>query len=201
MVRIYLIRHGQSVANRDRTVQGIMDSPLTKLGIKQAKALRPILPTKIDHIYLSPLSRAYQTGLISTRFKTEKIQFSVHDDLMEINFGELQGIKYDEVPFDRETIRKHVRFEMDVLKGRNNAETVEGFLNRTHNMFDQIVEEMKQKEWENVVVFTHGGFLRSILQHHLKLSDERFENTEIAILTLSDRGWQVERKRDHIHFD
>ncbi|HSC81369.1 MAG TPA: histidine phosphatase family protein, partial [Chitinolyticbacter sp.] len=34
---LYLLRHGQTEYNRDRRLQGQCDSPLTELGIAQAR--------------------------------------------------------------------------------------------------------------------------------------------------------------------
>ena len=176
-----------------------MDSPLTKLGRKQAQTLKNLLPPNLDHVYISPLSRAYETGEIAVEFEDRELSFSVHDELMEINFGDLQGIKYHEVPYDSSVIKRHVRFEEDILLDKGHkAETIKEFFIRTHGFFERMIQEINENNWENVVVFTHGGYLRSIFQHHLKLSDERFENTEIAILTRDKGEWNFKRLRDHI---
>ncbi|EAE2865827.1 histidine phosphatase family protein, partial [Listeria monocytogenes] len=34
---LYLIRHGQTLFNQRKKIQGFCDAPLTELGIKQAK--------------------------------------------------------------------------------------------------------------------------------------------------------------------
>ena len=38
---LYLMRHGQTLFNVRRKIQGWCDSPLTENGVKQAKWLRP----------------------------------------------------------------------------------------------------------------------------------------------------------------
>lgn len=63
----YMIRHGQSVANRDKFISGNLDSPLTDLGKEQAELARndleqlTIKPRIIVH---SHLSRAADTAKI-----------------------------------------------------------------------------------------------------------------------------------------
>ena len=37
MKQVYLIRHGQTLFNKQKKIQGFCDSPLTDLGIKQAE--------------------------------------------------------------------------------------------------------------------------------------------------------------------
>jgi probable phosphoglycerate mutase len=40
---IYLVRHGQTAFNRERRIQGHVDSPLTELGVRQARAVGRLL--------------------------------------------------------------------------------------------------------------------------------------------------------------
>jgi broad specificity phosphatase PhoE len=64
---IYLMRHGETVWNRERRFQGRLDSPLTELGIAQARrmgeALAPLVPGRgVVEIVASPLGRARATA-------------------------------------------------------------------------------------------------------------------------------------------
>jgi broad specificity phosphatase PhoE len=68
MLELWLIRHGETTWNAEKriqghSIQGHMDSPLSELGLRQAKALRARLSTKwnavIDNVsitrfYISP---------------------------------------------------------------------------------------------------------------------------------------------------
>ncbi|MEM6835306.1 MAG: histidine phosphatase family protein [Cyanobacteria bacterium P01_C01_bin.120] len=64
MLKLLLIRHGESISNRDRRLTGQDDSPLTAQGHQQCHQLAAWLqayswaPT---HIYCSPLRRALET--------------------------------------------------------------------------------------------------------------------------------------------
>ncbi|ADY85087.1 hypothetical protein ME0901_14260 [Lactobacillus delbrueckii subsp. bulgaricus] len=58
---LYLMRHGQTLFNLEHKIQGWCDSPLTELGINQAKiAGRYFTDNKIklDHCYASTSERA-----------------------------------------------------------------------------------------------------------------------------------------------
>ena len=61
-MRIYLARHGQTIYNTQRIAQGWADSPLTELGIEQAKQLGQYLKD-IDFkvAFSSDLERALNT--------------------------------------------------------------------------------------------------------------------------------------------
>jgi broad specificity phosphatase PhoE len=66
---IYLVRHGQTEFNRERRIQGHVDSPLTELGVRQAKAVGRLLRDLIRdpagwRIISSPLGRARATAQI-----------------------------------------------------------------------------------------------------------------------------------------
>ena len=60
---LILIRHGETVWNREGRIQGHLDSPLTPEGITQAEACALRLKTEIiDHIIASDLERVRRTA-------------------------------------------------------------------------------------------------------------------------------------------
>ena len=60
---ILLIRHGETLGNRDGMFRGQKDFPLNENGRTQARSLAEELSTwRIDAIYSSPLSRAMETA-------------------------------------------------------------------------------------------------------------------------------------------
>ena len=62
MKHLYLMRHGQTLFNVYRRIQGWCDSPLTELGIHQAKLAREKLKyIPFDHYYSSTSERACDT--------------------------------------------------------------------------------------------------------------------------------------------
>lgn len=87
---IYIVRHGQSEANRDRIVCGQMDSPLTDLGIQQALETKTLLQNiKFDAAYSSDLQRSLKTTEIIAGFSVpETHQLPT---LRERTFGKLEG--------------------------------------------------------------------------------------------------------------
>lgn len=62
---LYLMRHGQTLWNAEGRLQGRLDSPLTELGIVQARRQKWLLGalSKLD-CYASPAGRAQQTARI-----------------------------------------------------------------------------------------------------------------------------------------
>ena len=92
---IYLVRHGQTEFNRERRIQGHVDSPLTELGVRQAKAVGRLLRGLIDEpagwrLISSPLGRAHATAeLISA--KLGGLPIELDDRLMEMSWGPHDG--------------------------------------------------------------------------------------------------------------
>ncbi len=85
----YITRHGQTLFNAQKKIQGACDSPLTEIGIKQAeiagKHLRD-LGIEFDDAYSSTSERAIDTLKIMT-----DIPFTTRKDLKEWDFGRLEG--------------------------------------------------------------------------------------------------------------
>ena len=93
---IFVIRHGESEANRRDAFLGHMDLPLTDIGRKQAAAAAAYLKDiKPDVIYSSDLSRAYET----VRPLAEALGMDVirRRDLREVDVGVWQGMLIEDV--------------------------------------------------------------------------------------------------------
>ena len=93
---LYLMRHGQTLFNVYRRIQGWCDSPLTQLGIKQAELARNYLKDiPFDHYYISTAERACDTLEIVTE---GKVQYTRLKGLKERYFGVFEGQSEDLLP-------------------------------------------------------------------------------------------------------
>jgi probable phosphoglycerate mutase len=92
---IYLVRHGQTEFNRERRIQGHVDSPLTELGIRQAQAVARLLSELIRdpagwRIVSSPLGRARTTaGIVAARLGGLPVELDAR--LQEMSWGPHDG--------------------------------------------------------------------------------------------------------------
>ena len=102
MTRLILIRHGQSVANKENRFAGQTDVPLTELGELQAKCAAEYLITheKIDKIYSSDLQRAHNTALPTS--KLTGIPINDATELREICAGVWEGRLASEIEIEYE---------------------------------------------------------------------------------------------------
>ena len=96
MTTLILVRHGESEWNRAGRIQGQINSPLTDLGINQAKAIREylsgILLNQQLEIYTSPLDRALQTAeIIAQGIEYPSRKIIIEERLNDFNLGEISG--------------------------------------------------------------------------------------------------------------
>lgn len=86
---LYLIRHGQTRFNALHRIQGASDSPLTELGISQAKQARQLLDgIEFDHYYCSTQERASDTLELLTY---HQVAYTRLKGLKEFDFGDFEG--------------------------------------------------------------------------------------------------------------
>lgn len=96
MTKIILVRHGQTAWTPVNRIQGWLDIKLNEKGLKQAKRVaKELRKKKIDAIYSSELSRAYQTA--RTIARPHKLKVKKDINLNELNQGKWQGLLVKEV--------------------------------------------------------------------------------------------------------
>jgi broad specificity phosphatase PhoE len=100
---IYVARHGQTVFNVERRLQGCAcDSPLTDLGRRQAASVGDIIRRSfegaIPPFVVSPLGRARTTAaIILERLGRRADDYAIDDRLRELDFGDWTGLTREEV--------------------------------------------------------------------------------------------------------
>ena len=95
-MRIYLVRHGESVCNVQRMLYGRTDCALTELGCRQAHAVGEKLRAEhIDRCVSSPLIRASETARLALWERETPIELD--DGLMEQDMGEWENQPFDEM--------------------------------------------------------------------------------------------------------
>ena len=149
-MKIYLVRHSQTEYNVLKITQGWSDSPLTKLGIAQAKKAGSYLKdVDFKVAFTSDSNRAISTlkHIIADR----DIDIVVSDQLREMNFGVLEGKPYID-NFYNIYYQGFVEY---------NGETKEMVSKRVADFLKTQYDEYKD---DNVLVVSHGWAIRSFLR-------------------------------------
>ena len=101
---LYVLRHGQTVWNIDRRMQGSKNSDLTELGRAQARAMGRALKAELalerrSTIFLrSPLGRTLETSLIvGNELGIEPTQWRDDQRLAELCYGDWEGFSWKEI--------------------------------------------------------------------------------------------------------
>lgn len=166
---LYLMRHGETLFNVRRKIQGWCDSPLTAKGIKQAEAAREILKNiNFDHYYSSTAERCCDTLEIVTDYKVEYKRLK---QLKERNFGIFEGESEDLNP------KKDWTFKYDDLFPHYGGEYLQDVVNR---MCTTLKEIMDKEDHQYVLAVSHGGacysFLSSIIDPNIVNNQGGFTN-------------------------
>ena len=95
-MKLILVRHGQTLWNRDQRAQGVSDIELSNRGRAQVGSLaRSLRNERIDTIISSPLKRAVQTAEAINLFHNLPIERE--NDLIELNMGDFEGIVFQDM--------------------------------------------------------------------------------------------------------
>src|SRR5947209_199858 len=94
--RLFLIRHGETLANREFRYIGARDDALSPVGETQAVQIAEALAfLPVSAVYSSPLQRAYRTAQpIAAR---HGLEVQLTDKLRECDFGSWEGLSRAEV--------------------------------------------------------------------------------------------------------
>jgi broad specificity phosphatase PhoE len=203
LTTLILVRHGESVWNRAGRIQGQVNSPLTDLGINQAKAisdhLSGILLNQDLEIYTSPLDRAIQTAeIIAQGIDHPSSKIIIEERLNDFNVGEISGTfgwdKVAEIFPEQAQLRLQDPMRFHPSGGESGAE----FEARLRSLLEDLMDDGALK-----LMVSHGivnKFIRGILKNlsgkeMVQLGEsqntiyrlEEGEETEIKILP-SNRG-------------
>ena len=153
---LILVRHGQTASNIHGLLHGQVDVPLTPLGIAQAHAVAARLgqEEEIATLYSSPLERAQHTATIIGGVTGHTP--ITHPGLLEIHFGEAEGLSVDEAW----TRYPHLR-PSDDDDGSADLQWPAGESRHSFNarVRDTIEEILGRHQGEMIVIATHGGVI------------------------------------------
>lgn len=205
MKKIYLVRHGQSEVNAGK-VRDSFDSPLTDKGLDQADKIADRLSNlDFDLIISSTLKRAQQTAEAIAK-KTNK-EITTSDLFVERKRpNEQLGESRD----SSITIMSEEMSDKAFLSNEKYKES-ESFKEITDRA-KQALDLLENREENNIVVVTHGMFMR-VLFAYIILQDSinpencmkfienlKTKNTGVTVIEKKNDKWSLLTWNDHSHF-
>lgn len=205
MIKLVLVRHGQSVWNLENRFTGWTDVSLSENGIKEAIDAGKVLKEKgytFDIAYTSVLKRAIDTLDYILKELGLNIPINYSYKLNERHYGALQGLNKDEtkLKYGDEQVKlwrrsasvrppelskederypgndpKYVNIEKNLLP---TTENLEDTIKRVVEYWNSdIIKEIKNNK--KIIIVAHGNSLRGLIKYIDNLSDEEVINLEI----------------------
>ena len=206
MIKLVLVRHGQSIWNLENRFTGWTDVPLSDQGIKEAQEAGMVLKEKgftFDLAFTSVLKRAEDTlDYILKEMNLSNIEIRHSWRLNERHYGALQGLNKDDTKkkYGEEQV-KLWRRSADVRPPALTKEDerypghdpkykdlTDEELPTTENLIDTIKRviiywntDIKQEleQGKQVIIVAHGNSLRGLMKYLDNMSDEEVMNLEI----------------------
>lgn len=162
-MKVYFIRHGQTVANERREMSGSKDVPLTALGLSQAKeASEKLKDISFQAIYASDLQRAHNTAREIAAGRNQEIELV--PGLRERDFGVWEGMTFDQikVEFPEEWQRFiDTGVEHSIPESENHAE----FFSRVVGAYESVVGKHSLDSDDIICIVAHAGVLMCLFSY------------------------------------
>lgn len=204
-MKLVLLRHGESIWNKENKFTGWTDVELTENGKNEAHKAGLLLKEKgytFDIAFTSVLKRANDT--LDIVLKEMKLNIPVHYSykLNERHYGALQGLNKDETrkKYGEEqvhlwrrsaTVRppaldinderypgNDIKYKDLDKKDLPLTECLLDTMKRTVEYYESDIKEELLKD-KNVLIVAHGNSLRSIIKYLENISDEDIMNIEL----------------------
>lgn len=170
MIKLYIVRHGETDYNKKGKYLGRTDISLNSAGIAQVEELAKNSDNlNIDVIYCSPLKRAKQTAeFIKLKHGCEII---IDDHFIERSVGIYEGLTKEEAKRNYPEM-----YEQNITRIFNkaplNGETINEVIKR---VFFGLNEIKKQNKYSKIMIVTHGFVVKIINKYfNFEISEQEF---------------------------
>lgn len=205
IIKLFLIRHARQESPLCNVNVALADE-----GLIQSELLGERLKNyNIDKIYSSDLIRARMTAEIVSQKVFGKVENEELKELRETDFGDMTGLADEviKVKFgDYFNKRDAMEEDIAIPGGENGAMVYE----RMKIGIAKIIDNAKENDYENIVIVSHGGAIRSFLAGVLNMPQERrfmfaktMENTSITQIDyhIETNRFYVEVINDYAHLE
>lgn len=182
---IHLVRHGQTVLNREIRFRGQRDVPLNRTGRREAIAAgRELADARVQAVYSSPLSRALEVGTaIASASGLEDVE--PVDDLLNLDYGRWEGLTKEEArEVDPEAWR---RYQADPEQAH--CPGGESLVAASDRVVRALVTLGERHAGQTIAAVSHGVMLRLAV---LRIAGPVTENWQFAIPTGGSLTFEIE---------
>jgi len=179
MSKLVIVRHGQSVWNKENKFTGWVDVDLAEKGVEEANRAGELLKDyKFDAAFTSVLKRANRTlDIILDKIGQTDIPITYNEALNERMYGDLQGKNKDEMREEYGEEQVHIwrrSYDVQPPGGESLKDTAE----RVLPYFEKEIVPMI-KEGKDLIISAHGNSLRALIMKLEGLSPEEILKVEV----------------------
>jgi alpha-ribazole phosphatase len=184
--RLWLVRHGETMWNREKRFCGHQDVALSPLGEAQARwAGEQLCDSPVVALYSSDLQRAHQTAEIIARNCSAPPTIKSSPAWRELFFGAWEGLTYPQIV---SRFPDQLDFFTDPMQvSPPDGESLATLLQRVQAAFAQLTQDALSLPSGDIVLVSHQGPLRVLvccmlsmpLDHHWQL---RFDHGSLSAL-------------------
>lgn len=225
-ITIYLVRHGKTWFNTTGQVQGFADTPLTDVGIDQAKLVGGSLAdVKFSGAYSSDLGRQRSTAqLILAENNKKTPTLTENNGFREKNFGGFEGqtneimwntimtphgLAYKDDWSDYPALVEALGGEagvVDAIAAADETGTAENFATvqkRGLAGMKKVIKQTEKKGGGNVLIVSSGGMIPILLEEIVpgQYQGEDIGNCSITTLSYQAGKYTLEKLADTSHLD
>lgn len=186
IVKIYLLRHGETDWHKTGRLQGHTDIALNEEGINQIKAIGDLILEKdihIDVIISSPLLRAMRSAeIVAKKIGYDNRYIIVEPNFIERSFGRAEGLTKEE--------RENILHDGQDL----GMESVENLCERAKTA---ILKQVSINKNKTLLIVAHGSILKAILtstsggKFLYSAGEEIIEVGKLCLLEYKDNVFEI----------
>ena len=188
MLRLIIVRHGETSWNKVKRKQGHRDIPLSTTGKLQVQKLAKRLEKEsIDMIYTSTLSRAKSSAKIINQYHSAPVIIDAR--LKEMNYGIFEGKTDHDIATIPLLKKEWENRNKDYLDYRlPNGES----FNDVKRRVKSILKEILKNKNKTILIVGHGTMKRALLSILTKMNPEQLRNefihaTAVSIVTINGK--------------
>lgn len=201
MIRLYITRHGETLWNTQKRMQGHLDSELTDIGKRQAQQLSGALEeVEFEAVYSSSSGRTLQTAQIVAGKRS--IPIIPLDSLREINLGEWEGQVFTEVEKNYPEQYKNF-WELPHLYTPTGGEEFSDVKKRIGGTLQTLAS---RHDGKNIMIVTHAVALKIIMMiaENKEMKDlwsgAYVHPTSLSVIEYANGLWNVIKWGDISHY-
>ncbi len=204
-MEIYIVRHGETLWNREKRLQGNADIELSDYGRWLAEeSASHMTGIHFDKVFSSPLKRAYETACIMCPSMKDRI--ITDPRLKELNFGIYEGQTVEALNQDPNGFFRYFFDAPQCYKAPPQGESLEHLCSRAADFMINEIEPIRN-DCERIMIVAHGAMNKALMMHVNKQYDIRHfwdgnlqRNCGVIILSCTDNGYQI-LEHSHLFYD